>query len=236
MKRSFADVAEGLRSLRAERQHWERAGGFGPATSKGGNLPGGPASLDSRLSAYHALVVGALIGQQLAHGSACRVVASRSCNSPNFWLADAEVFSWIVPLSLATGRGPTGEAAPSNLCLVQSSRLRVRRLKVHGSSRLDRPTRDTVIARGEFQGDTMCARSVVCRGGRWADTAAGRPPAQRKGRGLGPATPSPGPIPGGLWRDLRPKPALRSTGGGRCQVAGIRLPRLSQACPNSNKR
>ncbi len=32
------------------------------------------------------------------------------------------------------------------------------------------------------------------------------------------------------------KAGLRSTGGGRCQVAGIRLPRLSQACPNSNKR
>jgi len=61
LKRPFAEVAESLRLLRAERQHWERAGGFRPTTSRGGNLPDGPASFDNRLSAYHALVVGALI-------------------------------------------------------------------------------------------------------------------------------------------------------------------------------
>jgi hypothetical protein len=48
-KRSFADVAEGPRLLRAECQHWERAGGFWSAASQGGNFPGGRASLDSRI-------------------------------------------------------------------------------------------------------------------------------------------------------------------------------------------
>ena len=50
-------------------QHSERAGGLGPATSDGGKSPGGPTSRASRLSAYRASAVGALIGVASRSGS-----------------------------------------------------------------------------------------------------------------------------------------------------------------------
>jgi hypothetical protein len=76
IKWSFADVAEGPRLLRQSTNTGEKGRGFGSAASQGGNFPGGRASLDSRISAYHALIVGALIeaaASEIAvrqHGSA----------------------------------------------------------------------------------------------------------------------------------------------------------------------
>ena len=64
----------------------------------------------------------------------------------------------------------------------------------------------------------------------------GQPPALRKGRGPGPATPSPRPTPGWVLvvRATLARSEAKSRGRRRA-VSRVRLPRLSQACPNSNK-
>jgi hypothetical protein len=71
---------------------------LGPAMGRRRTFLGAPASLSSRLFAYRALAVDALIG--VAAGDIA-VAFSRSCDSPNSTLADAEVFLWIARLSLA---------------------------------------------------------------------------------------------------------------------------------------